>query len=95
MPGLGGSSREDATIYGMPKRERASRLQQQNALYDKSLRAQNRIAGKLEKRRNQYTITPVIGPLVDMYDKGKLANKTIEQSLKSRKIYKTIKKLEG
>ena len=36
-----GSAREDATTYGMPRRERASRLQQQNALYDnKSLKAQ-------------------------------------------------------
>ena len=47
--GHAGSAREDATTYGMPRRERASRLQQQNALYDKSLKAQNRIAGKLEK----------------------------------------------
>ena len=37
----------------------------------------------------------MIGPLVDMYDKNKLASQTIQQALKSRKIYKTIKKARG
>lgn len=84
MAGVSGSSRENPVTFGMPSRERKSRIKSHDAMYKKSLAKGDALLNK-----------PLDPTLPRFAAKIKRGYQVTQQAKKSRKIFKTLNQLRS